>query len=142
MQVIGRKDASFFLKLCIARAIRLAVWVHATLAWQQATLTGIADAAGGYDILPGCPTAFAAGDNMIEGQFWRRFAAITILAAETIAQKDVKPGESGIGRGRHIFPQRDHAGQAHLKAGGMHDSVIFGKNINTLQENGLDSILP
>ena len=79
---------------------------------------------------------------MVKSQIGRRFADTTILATETIPQKDIEACKGGITRGRNIFFQRDHAGQAHGKTGGMHFAVIFGQDADAAHKHRFDSVLP
>ncbi|MBB3883296.1 hypothetical protein GGR01_002152 [Acetobacter oeni] len=65
----------------------------------------VAGAAGGDDIIPACFSAFAARDDVIEGQLMRWQVVIAVLAGKIIAQEDVEPGESGTSRGRYIFSE-------------------------------------
>src|SRR6187551_3434661 len=93
VQVIGRKAAPMILELPARRTDGLALDVKPGLPRRAPTLLQIAGRAGGRDILPGCPPALGARDDMIEGQFLVRPA---IDAAEAVTEKQVEPGESGI----------------------------------------------
>ena len=139
VEVVGREGAAVLLELPAGRAEGVALDVHMGLARGSAAFAQIARRAGGGDILPGRPPALGAGHDMIEGEF-PRIAAI--LAFEAVAQEQVEAGEGGIFARPHILAKRDHAGQLHRPAGGMHFALIGGDDVDPLQKERLDGGLP
>src|SRR5438445_6585575 len=86
---------------------------HPRLLRRQIALAQIARRAGGDDIFPGGLAAFAARDDVIEGEVVMR---VTVLADEAVAQENVEPGEGGM-RGRlDERLQRHHARKLDLEA--------------------------
>ena len=142
VQVIGRKSPPVFLQLGVSGPPRHTVRMHAALFGQAAALLRVACAARGHDIVPCRVPAFAARNDVIERQFRRRLAMRAVLARKTVAQKNVKPRKGGIPRRRNVFAQRDDARQLHAEGGRMNDAVVFRQNIDALQKNGFDGVLP
>ncbi len=142
VKIVGRKGTAVFHQLCAARPPRRTTRIHAALSRQLAAFFRVACAACGYDVFPRRVTAFAARNDVIESQVRRWFTAAAILARESIAQKDVEPRKGRKPRRRDVLPQRDHAGQAHFEIGRMNGSLVFGQNIDALEKNRLDRILP
>ena len=116
--------------------------VHVALARQAAALAEIAGAAGGHDVLPGCPAAAAARNDMVEGQVRRRLPLVAVLAGEGVAQEHVEPREGRLAGGGDVVLQRDHAGQAHGDRGGAHFLVVFVQHRHAVKEHRFHGILP
>jgi hypothetical protein len=109
------------------------------LLWRPSAFFEVAGRTCCRDIFPCRSSALSARHNMIEGQI---LGAATILAGETIAQKQVKPRERGILRWLYILFERDDGGQLHREIGAVHLAVIFLDNVNPVKKHRLDRVLP
>ena len=76
---------------------------------------------------------------MVERQIVARPA---ILAFKLVAQKKVKPRESGIFRWLHILAQRDDGRNLHIQAGAVDMLIIIGNDIDLVEEHRFDCGLP
>ncbi|GBR60956.1 hypothetical protein AA100600_2385 [Gluconobacter thailandicus F149-1 = NBRC 100600] len=93
VQIVGWKGSPVFLKKATARLIRFSVRVHADFFGEAGAFEKIAGAAGSYHILPGCFSAFGAGNDMIKSQFMRWQSVMAVLAGEVIPQEHIKASE-------------------------------------------------
>src|SRR5258706_15924452 len=91
-------------------------WKHPCLLRRQVALAQIAGRTGRDHVFPGGLAAFAARDDVIEGEVVMRVA---VLAREPIAQEDVEPGESRMGGRLDEGLQRHHARELNLEARAM-----------------------
>src|SRR5208283_1487494 len=89
--------------------------------------------------LPARHAALGAGNDMVE----RKLLALpTVLAGEAVAQENVEPGESGEARRLHVALQRHDRGQPHLERGAPDQRVVFGEDVDPIEEHRLDRVLP
>src|SRR5437762_10126635 len=95
---------------------------HARLLRRQIALAQIAGRAGGNDVFPGGLAAFAAREDVIEGQVFRRGA---VLAGESVAEEDVEPGEGGVSGWLDEGFERDDAGQHDLETRTSYRPVVM-----------------
>src|ERR1700730_19189161 len=113
MQIIGRKPAAVLVQIVDCWLIGHPRRPHARLAGEQIALAQIAVRTGGDDIFPGRGAPLRAGDEMVEGQI---LAGAAILAAESVAEKDIETGEGGMGGGAYVASERKHRGEPDLAA--------------------------
>ncbi len=76
---------------------------------------------------------------MIERQI---LACATVLAAEPVAQKHIKPRESWLTRRFDICFQRDDRGQLHLERRASDSPVVIGNDVHPVHKDRLDGVLP
>lgn len=79
---------------------------------------------------------------MVEGQIFRDVRAPAIKTTETVPQEDVKPRESGIAADGNVFFQGNDTGKPEPASGRVNEEVVFGKNADPVQNDGLDDVLP
>ena len=137
--MVRREFAADVLQLVIVRTVGLALQVEMAFAQQAAALGEIAGAAGGDDIVPGRASAARAGDHVVKGQVFLRAA---IGAGEAVPQEHVEAREGRRAVLAHEVAQRDDRRQAQLTAGGAHDAVIFGDDVDPVEEDGFHHFLP
>src|ERR1700732_1460836 len=113
VQIIRRKPAAVLVQIVDCWLIGHPRRPHARLAGAQIALAQIAVGTGGDDIFPGRGAALRAGDEMVEGQI---LAGAAILAAETVAEKDIETGEGGMAGGPYIASERKHRREPDLEA--------------------------
>src|ERR1700677_3748947 len=82
---------------------------------------------------------FRAGNDMVERQL---IALAAILAGEAVAQEHVEPGEGGEAGRLDVALERHHRGQPHLEARAAHQRVILGDDVDPVEEDRLDRVLP
>src|SRR5205814_566773 len=114
VQIIRREQAAVAVQLMHSRRERRLPRKHLRLLRRQVAFSQIAWRAGGDDVFPGGLAAFAARDDVVEGEIVVRR---TILADEPVAQEHVEPGESRVGARSDEGLQRHHAWQLNLERG-------------------------
>src|SRR5690348_7532104 len=119
--------------------MRTMLGMHADVMRHASAFEQIARSAGGDDIVPRRASAARTRNDMIEGQVFVRTA---ILALEPVAQEKVEPREGRIARGADISLEGDDGGNAHLEAARVHNATIFLEDVNALEKDGLDRVLP
>ena len=116
MQIVRREQPAVAMQLMHGRRERRLPRKHPRLLRRQIALAQIAGRAGRDHVLPGGLAAFAARDDVIEGEVVVRRA---ILADEAVAQENVEPGEGGMGRRLDEGFQRHHARQLDFERWGF-----------------------
>src|SRR5271168_2000119 len=112
---------------------------HPGLLRRQVALAQIARRTRRDHVFPGGLAAFAARDDVIEGEIVGRRA---VLADEAVAQEHVEPGEGGMrGRLDEGF-QRHHARQLNFERRAAHRAVVMFDDIDAVKEHRLDRVLP
>src|ERR1700748_1889472 len=139
MQIVRREQSAVAVQWVHRRREWRLAWKHPRLLRRHVALAQVARRTGGDDVFPGGLAAFAARDDVIEGEVVRGKA---ILADEAVAQEDVEPGKGGMrGRLDEGF-QRYHAGQLNLEGRTAHRAVVVLNDIDAVEEHRLDRILP
>src|SRR5947207_14595262 len=114
-------------------------WKHPRLVRRQVSLAQIARRTRGDHIFPGGLAAFAARDDVIEGEI---VVGAAILANEAIAQEYVEPGEGGMrGRLDEGF-ERHHARQLDIERGAAHRAGIVLDDVDAIETYRLDRVTP
>ena len=139
MQIVGREQAAVLVEVVHGRLVGRSRRPHARGRRQQVGLLEVAVRAGGDHVLPSCVTAFRAGHDVVERQV---FPLAAILAGEAVAQEHIEPGERGIARRFDIALERHDRGQPHLEARAADARVVFRQDVDPVEEDGLDRILP
>ena len=139
MQIVRREQPSVAVELEHRRPVGLLRGKHLRLCRQLAALLQIAGGAGGDHVVPAGHAAARARHQMVEGEV---LIVAAILADEPVAQEHVESGESGIARRPDIGLERHHARQLHLEGGGADAAVIFGDDIDAVEEHRLHRVLP
>src|SRR5689334_18019711 len=93
VQVVWREGSTVFLQLVSARLQGPSPWVHAHLVWQATAFEEVTGLARRHHVGPARPSAARTRHDMVEGQLVGREGLGAILAAETVAQEHVEPGE-------------------------------------------------
>src|SRR5690606_23695010 len=112
---------------------------HIGVARRAAALSHVAWRAGGGDILPVRPPAKTPRQHVIKRQLLGRAA---ILAAETVAKKKIETREGWLAALADIMLQADDARQAHFKARRADHPVIFRDDVDAIQKDRLQGVLP
>src|SRR5437660_3424230 len=94
MQIVWREQPAVAVELVHGWGEGVLARKHLGLNRREVALAQIAGRARRDHVLPGGLAAFAARDDVVEGEVFGRAA---ILAGETIAQEDVESGEGGMG---------------------------------------------
>src|SRR5262245_50353906 len=94
---------------------------HARLLRRQIALAQVTGRAGSDDVFPGGLAALASGNDVIEGEVFRRGAVLTV---EAVAEEDVEAGEGGVGGRLDEGLERNDAGQSDLEAGTSYRTVV------------------
>ena len=139
MQVVRREQPPVAVKLEHRGTIRPLRGIHLGLVRQLAALEQIARRARRGDVLPARHAAPRSRHEMIEGQV---LIVAAVLASEFVAQEHVELGEGGIERGPDVSLERDHARQLHLEGRGADGAIVFGNDIDAVEEDGLHRVLP
>src|SRR6185436_15523589 len=137
-----RKGAAVFLQLVAGRLVGIAAREHAALSWNAIAFLQIAALAGRDHVAPLRAAATRTGDHMVEGQLRRRQSVAAILAGKTIAQENIEPCKGWPSRGLNVFLQTDHRRQTHLESRRPDDAVILRYDVDAIEEDGLDRLLP
>ncbi len=93
--------------------------------------------AGGDHVVPSRASATRTRHDVIEGEIVARTA---ILALEAVAQEHVEPREGRIARRLDVGLQRHDRRQVHFHADGTHLALVFGDDVNAIEEYGLDRV--
>src|ERR1700724_3387788 len=137
--IVWREQPAVAVQLMHRRRERELLWKHPCLLRGQVSLAQVARRTGGDHVFPRGLAAFAARDDVIEGEI---VAGRAILAGETVAQEHVEPGKGGMrGRLDEGF-QRHHARQLNLERGAAHRAVVVLDDINAIEKHRLDRVLP
>jgi len=140
--MVGRKTTSVFLQFPSRRLAWLGQGKHPRFPGQLMALGQITRRTGGDHVGPQRRTATGPGNDVIEGQIFRRESMAAILAREPVTQENIEAGEGRpLGHGDVIF-QRNYAGQGHCQTGRVDRLIIFIDNINAGQKYRLDGVLP
>src|SRR6266567_796887 len=94
VQIVRREQAAVAMELVHGRGEGVLARKHPCLHRREIALAQVTGRACRDHVLPGGLAAFAAWDDVIEGEVFGRTA---ILAGETITQEDVESGEGGMG---------------------------------------------
>src|SRR6202165_3048337 len=114
-------------------------WKHPRLLRRQVSLAQIARRTRGDHVFPSGVAAFAARDDVIEGEI---VIGRAILADEAVAQEHVEPGEGGVCGWLDEGFQRHHARQLNLERGAAHRAVIVLDDVDAFEKHRLDRVLP
>ena len=79
---------------------------------------------------------------MVEGQLLRREPRRAILTMEAVAEENVEAGERRFTGLRDILFECDDAWKPHFEARASNHMVVFGDDVHSVEEHGLDGILP
>jgi len=139
MQVVRRELPAVIVQVLHRRLEGFLEGDHAGLFGQPRALFQIAGRAGRDHVFPRGFAPATARDHVVEGQF---LAAAAILALKAVAQENVEAGEGRVARGLDIGLQADDARQPHREAGRGHGLIILGDDVDTVEEHGLDRVLP
>src|SRR5690606_26685679 len=142
MQEVGRKRSAVLLQPEGCRLHRLDQRRHTAFLRQAVPLDEIAALTGGDDVIPGGTATSRTGQNMVEGQIFGGVAFAAVLALEAVAQKNVETREGRPPVQVNILLQGDDARQTHAKARGMDLALILGEDIDAIEKDRLDRILP
>ena len=112
---------------------------HADLCGHAIGFSQVAGRTGCDNIFPCRHAAFGARDHVIESEI---AMGATVLAGKTIAQKNVEAGKGRLADGLDKGLQRNDGRQSHLEAGTSHGRLVFGDDIDPIEEDRLDRILP
>src|SRR6202020_1433439 len=114
------------------RRKRMLLWKHPRLLRRQVALAQVTWRTRGHHVFPGGLAAFAARNDVIEGEV---VGGQAILADETVAQEDVEAGESRV-RGRlDEGLQRHDAGQLNLECRAADSAVVMLDDVDAVQEH-------
>src|SRR5258706_5584615 len=139
VQIVRREQPAVAVQLVHRRRERRLPWKHPRLVRRQVSLAQIARRTGSDHIFPSGLAAFAARDDVIEGEI---VVGGAVRADEAVAQELVEPGEGGMrGRLDEAF-QRHHARQLDLERGAAHGAVIVLDDVDAIEKPRLDRVLP
>src|SRR5579863_8927998 len=108
VQIVRREQPAVAMKLMHGGGKRRLPRKHPRLLRRQVSFSQIAGRTCRDHVFPRGLAAFAPRNDVIEGEI---VAGRTILADESVAQKDVEPGEGGMRGGLDEGFQRYHARQ-------------------------------
>ena len=139
MQEVGGEAAPEILELVHGGAAHVAVGDHGRLFGRAATLAQVARRAGGDDVLPAGAAAAGARQDVVEGQVGLRAA---VLAGEGVPQEKVEARKGRRPVLGDVGLERHHARQLHLEGRRVDHEVVGGHDLDPLQKNRLDDLLP
>src|SRR6476659_4168538 len=127
------------MQLMHRRRERVLARKHPRLLRRQIALAQIARRAGRDHVFPGGLAAFAARDDVIEGEVVMRVA---VLADEAVAHEDVEPGKGGMRGWLDERLQRHHAWKLDLEGRAAHRAVVMLDDVDAIEKHRLDRVLP
>src|SRR5688500_14166950 len=113
VQIVWREGSTVLLQLVSTGLQGPSPWVHAHLVRQAAAFEEVAGLARRHNVRPAGAAAARARHDVIERQLVGRERVRAILAAETVAQEHVEPGEGWPARLLHEFLERNDRRQPH-----------------------------
>ena len=113
--------------------------LHVGLRGHPPAFTQITGRARGHNVLPRCLPAVAAWHQMVKCQI---FCSAAILAFKVITQEHVKPRKCRVHGRLDVFLEADNTWNPHGKRGRVHLGIIFCNDVDPVEEDRLDRILP